>query len=237
MRFLFAGTFSSFLQRLIFNMIKAFLFDLNGTMIDDMDYHTDAWHQILNNDLGASMSRQEVKMHMYGKGEEMLVRVFGEGRFTDAEMAELIRNKEQTYQDTFRPNLKLIEGLDAFLEKAHKKGIKMAIGSAAIEFNIDFVLDGLNIREYFPVVVSADDVKESKPDPETFLACMNRLGFKPEECIVFEDNPKGVESAQRGGMKSVVITTMHEEHEFEDLTNILKFVEDYNDPYLDELLK
>ena len=218
-------------------MIKAFLFDLNGTMIDDMDYHTDAWHRILNDDLGAKLSREEVKLHMYGKGEEMLVRVFGEGRFSDNEMIKLIKDKETSYQEAFRPHLKLIKGLDTYLAEAHKKGVKMAIGSAAINFNIDFVLDGLNLREYFQAVVSADDVKESKPDPETFLACADKLGIKPENCIVFEDNPKGVESAMLGGMKCVVITTMHEKHEFEGLSNILKFVKDYDDPFLQTLFQ
>ena len=218
-------------------MTKAFLFDLNGTMIDDMDFHTDAWHDVLNNDLGGNLSRQQVKMEMYGKGEEMLVRVFGEGRFEDKEMSDIVFEKEKKYQDAFRPHLKLIKGLGNFLEKSHKQGIKMAIGSAAIMFNIDYVLDGLNIREYFPVTISADHVEKSKPDAETFLKGAEGLGVKPEECIVFEDNPKGVQSALNAGMKSVVITTMHEEHEFEGLPNILKFIKDYDDPFLIDLLK
>ena len=217
-------------------MIQAFLFDLNGTMIDDMDYHTDAWHNVLNNDLGANLSRQEVKMEMYGKGEEMLVRVFGEGRFEYEEMSGIVFEKEKKYQAAFRPHLKLIKGLDRFLEKYHQQGIKMAIGSAAIMFNIDFVLDGLDIRKYFPVTISADDVEKSKPDAETFLKGAQGLNIKPENCIVFEDNPKGVQAALNAGMKAIVITTMHEVHEFEGLPNILGFIEDYDDENLDKLL-
>jgi HAD superfamily hydrolase (TIGR01509 family) len=217
-------------------MIKAFLFDLNGTMIDDMNYHEEVWQDILNNQLGASMSREEVKLQMYGKGEEMLVRVFGEGRFTVEEMRNITFEKEKSYQKIFRPHLRLIKGLDAFLEKSHEKGIKMAIGSAAIMFNIDYVVDGLDLRKYFPVTISADDVTNSKPDPETFLSCAKGLDVKPEECIVFEDNPKGVESALRGGMKCVALTTMHEQHEFNNMPNILRFIKDYDDPFLESLL-
>ncbi len=218
-------------------MVKAFLFDLNGTMIDDMAYHTDAWYQILTEELGADLNREQVKQEMYGKNTEVLERVFNKGHFSDEEMEKLSIDKEKRYQEAFKPHLKLINGLDAFLEKAHASGIKMAVASAAIPFNIDFVLDGLNIRKYFPVTVSADDVKRSKPDPETFLMAAGQLGVNPEDCIVFEDNPKGVEAALKGGMKSVVLTTMHEAHEFEGLPNILKFVEDYNDVYIQQLIK
>ncbi|WP_207427929.1 HAD family phosphatase [Pedobacter sp. SYSU D00535] len=217
--------------------MKAFLFDLNGTMIDDMDYHTDAWHNIINNQLGGNMSREAVKMEMYGKNQEVLVRVFGEGRFKAEEMDQISFEKEKKYQQTYKPHLRLISGLDSFLERAYQKGIKMAIGSAAITFNIDFVLDGLDVRKYFPVAISADHVTKSKPDPETFISAAQGLGVQAEDCLVFEDNPKGVEAARRAGMKSVVITTMHQEHEFEGLDNILCFIKDYHDPYLQELLE
>lgn len=216
--------------------MKAFLFDLNGTMIDDMDFHTDAWHEILNQDLGASLSREAVKKEMYGKNHELLVRVFGDGKFTEAEKDEISFEKERRYQSRFKPHLKLIDGLDSVLEKAHQKGIKMAIGSAAITSNVDFVLDGLTIRKYFPVVISADNVRVSKPDPETFLKGAEAFGIAPQDCIVFEDNPNGVEAARRAGMKCVVLTTMHEEWEFAGLDNILVFVEDYNDPFFEDLL-
>jgi beta-phosphoglucomutase len=216
--------------------MKAFLFDLNGTMIDDMEFHTDAWHEILNHDLGASLSRDAVKKEMYGKNHELLVRVFGEEKFTESEKDEISFEKERRYQSRFKPHLKLINGLDALLERAYEKGIKMAIGSAAITSNVDFVLDGLNIRKYFPVVISADDVKVSKPDPETFLKGAEAFGIKPEDCVVFEDNPNGVEAARRAGMKCVVLTTMHEEWEFSGLDNILVFVEDYTDPFFNGFL-
>ena len=66
--------------------IKAFLFDLNGTMIDDMQFHCKAWFNILNDDLGANLSWEQVKEQMYGKNTELLIRVFGKDRFTQEEM-------------------------------------------------------------------------------------------------------------------------------------------------------
>jgi beta-phosphoglucomutase len=214
---------------------KAFIFDLNGTMIDDMEYHNIAWHTILNEDLKAGLSKEEVKRQMYGKNEELLERIFGKGRFTAAEVDNISLKKENSYQQAFRPHLQLIAGLSEFLEKADKEGILMAMGSAAIPFNIDFVLDNLDIRHYFKVIVSADEVTISKPDPETFVKAAEGLNVPADACIVFEDAPKGVEAAHRAGMKCIVLTTMHGKEEFRQYPNILGYIADYRDPSLDEL--
>src|ERR1700753_883091 len=129
--------------------IRAFIFDLNGTMIDDMAYHSAAWFSILNDDLNAGLTREEVNREMYGKNEELLDRIFGKGRFNEQQVAEISRKKELSYQAAFKPYLQLIPGLPELLEKARLHNIKMAIGSAAIPFNIDFVLDNIDSRHYF----------------------------------------------------------------------------------------
>lgn len=74
---------------------KAFLFDLNGTVIDDMQYHADAWYDILNNDLQANLTKAAVKAQMYGKNDELLVRIFGDTHFTPKQMNDLSLKKEK----------------------------------------------------------------------------------------------------------------------------------------------
>jgi beta-phosphoglucomutase len=212
------------------NQQKAFLFDLNGTMIDDMHYHIKAWHGILN-ELGANISMERMKEECYGKNGELLERMFP-GRFSEEEKQTMSLEKEKQYQQQFKPYLKLLPGLDTFLSEAKRNSIPMAIGSAAIMFNIDFVLDNLHIRDHFSALVSADDVAVSKPDPETFLKCAEQVAVAPEHCIVFEDAPKGVESAKRAGMKAVVLTTMHEEYEFDGFDHVLMCVKDFTDERL-----
>jgi beta-phosphoglucomutase family hydrolase len=218
-------------------MDKAFLFDLNGTMIDDMQFHLKAWYHILNDDLGANLGWEETKRHMYGKNQELLIRIFGKNKFTQEEMDRFSLEKEKRYQQEYRPHLQLIPGLHEFLEKAYEGNIPMAIGSAAIMFNIDFVLDNLNIRHYFKTIVSADDVQISKPHPETYLKCAHLLGVDPANCLVFEDAPKGVEAAQNAGMASVVLTTMHEREEFTQYSGILQYITDYTQLSPAELVK
>ena len=95
---------------------KAFIYDLNGTMINDMNYHIDAWHRILTN-LGANLSLETMKAECYGKNSELLERIFP-GRFSKEEIDRMSREKEKAYQQAFAPQLKLINGLDAFLKGA-----------------------------------------------------------------------------------------------------------------------
>lgn len=213
----------------------AFLFDMNGTMIDDMHYHGNAWFKILNEDLGANMNEEQVKSHMYGKNSELFERVFGKDRFSVEEMDKWSMQKERAYQETYRPHLQLIAGLDAFLNKADQKGIEMAIGTAAIPFNVDFVLDNLQLRHHFKAIVTADDVATSKPHPEVFTRCADLLHTDYAKCVVFEDSPKGVEAANRAGMKAVVVLTYHSKEEFSHLPNVLLYVADYKDEQLQEL--
>ncbi|RNL52425.1 HAD family hydrolase [Pedobacter jejuensis] len=215
---------------------KALIFDLNGTMVDDMEFHNKAWQSMLNK-LGASLSYEEVKKQMYGKNDELLVRVFGEGYFTQKRMDEISIEKEEIYQADFLPHLKLINGLDKILQVASEAKIPMAIGSAAIPFNINYVLNGLNIGKYFSAVVSANDVKISKPNPETFIKCAEKMGINPKDCLVFEDAPKGAEAAKNADMPCIVLNTTHADEDFDMYDNVIKVVKDYNDPIFNLLAR
>jgi beta-phosphoglucomutase len=212
------------------NNVKAFLFDMNGTMIDDMQYHIIAWHKILNN-LGVKITLKQMKDECYGKNDELLERMLP-GKFTPDEKAKMSYEKEFKYQQAYKPLLQLLPGLSEFLFAAKKKNIPMAIGTAAIKFNVDFVLDGLNIGAYFNAIVSAEDIKISKPNPETFIKCAQNLHVHPSTCIVFEDSPKGIESAAKAGMKAVAITTMHTAEEFSQFKNVIMVIKDYTDKKL-----
>jgi HAD superfamily hydrolase (TIGR01549 family) len=152
-------------------------------------------------------------------------------------MQQMIARKEAGYREVFRPYLQLIDGLDVFLRQANSNNILMGIGSAALPENINYVLDGLSIRNYFKAIVSATDVRISKPDPETFLLCADKLGVQPEYCIVFEDAPKGVEAARLAGMSCVVLTTMHPEDDFDGWEHILYRVPNYLDDRLISLVQ
>lgn len=217
-------------------MNKALLFDLNGTIIDDMAFHHQVWDRILNEELGAGLSPDGVKQQLFGKNAELLERVFGKEHFSPEEIEVISARKERYYREMYKSYMQLIPGLGDFLEQAQQNRIPMAIGSAAIASNVDFVLDESGIRHYFEVIVCSEHVRTSKPDPEVFLKAADQLGVAAASCIVFEDVPKGVEAALNAGMKAVVITTTHRVAEFKAYPNILFFISDYTDPRLNDLI-
>lgn len=216
--------------------LKAFIFDFNGTIIDDMPYHLDAWNYIINEKLQGKLSIEAIKKNMYGKNEEVLERVFGPGRFSEKKMQEISLEKEAKYREAYFPNLQLISGLPSFFQQAIYHNIKLAIATASNAYNLDQILDQMNIRKYFSAIVHADEVENSKPDAETFLKAAKKLKVAPEDCLVFENAPKGVEAAQNANMRTMVITTTHEPADFLSYTAVDGFIKDYSDPSLRALI-
>ncbi|HEX5170324.1 MAG TPA: HAD family phosphatase [Cyclobacteriaceae bacterium] len=216
------------------NRYEGFIFDLNGTMVNDMHYHETAWYDVFVNKLKAPLTLEQVRQQLYGKADEIFDRIFGAGRFGKDEIERITLEKEARYREEFLPHLKLIDGLDIVLGKAKSVGISLAIGTAAPVLNVEFVLDNLGLRHYFPIIIGPDDVAESKPHPEVFLKAAGQLGILPEHCIVFEDSPRGIEAAARAGMKAIAITSYHAADELKN-KNVLFAIEDYRDARLDPL--
>jgi beta-phosphoglucomutase len=204
---------------------KAYIFDLNGTIIDDMRYHEYAWLETLQV-FDKTITPERVHKECYGKNEELLERIFT-GTFTQAEKIKISHEKEARYKHAYKPNMKLIDGLYSFLSESKNRNIPMAIGSAAITTNIDFIIDELQIRHFFKAIVSADDVEISKPHPETFLSCANKLGVLPANCLVFEDSAKGITCAANAGMKAILVDTMKIKDTVSSFTNIIRIIDNY----------
>ncbi len=206
---------------------KAIIFDMDGTMIDNMMVHHRAWQQQLLLE-GYSYSLSEIIEHFHGKNLEIIERMFGD-KYNDEQRLEFSNKKEQLYRELFRPDLKLIEGLNDLLSIAYENDIPMAIGTAAQYANVNMVLDELNIRNYFDVIVADIDVENGKPNPEVFLKVAEKLGVKPENCLVFEDSPVGAKTAENADMKAIILTTTHKEKEFQNYKTVVKCINDYTE--------
>ncbi|MCB0488461.1 MAG: HAD family phosphatase [Cyclobacteriaceae bacterium] len=207
--------------------MKGVIFDLDGTMVDNMMVHHQAWQRLLKT-LGLDLSLPQVKEQVHGVNDEIFLRLFGD-RFTAEERRVLGAKKEAEYREIFKPQLSLIDGLPVFLEELKHHNVIVGIGSAAPKENVDFVLDNLSIRHYFKTVLHAGDVQRGKPDPEIYHKVAEGLGVNTAECVVFEDSPTGAEAAWRAGSRAVIVTTTHSKEEFTRFPNIIKFVKDFRD--------
>lgn len=207
--------------------IKGFIFDMDGTMVDNMMIHHRAWHRKLS-ELGLELTLEEVRQQIHGINEEILERLFG-NRYSLQERRLISQEKEQAYRDIFLPELKLVDGLSEFLKQAHDTDIVMGIATAAPIENVNFVLDHLNIRSYFKAITHAGLVSKGKPDPEVLEKVAVGMNLPLKNCLVFEDSPVGAETALRAECPVYIITTSHSKDEFMKFSNIRGFIKDFTE--------
>ena len=187
-------------------MIRGFLFDLDGVLVDTAQYHFLAWQRMAA-ELGIHFGEAENEQLKGVSRAESLNRILAWGRKTlsDAEKQHWMTLKNDWYLELVRgmPADDYLPGAHEFLRASRAAGIKVALGSASK--NAPLILERLGWIPLFDALVDGNVVTASKPDPEVFLEGARRLGLKPEECAVFEDSEAGVEAARRGGMKVVGI--------------------------------
>lgn len=186
--------------------IKAFIFDLDGVLVDTAKFHFKAW-QRLGQELGIDFQEAQNEMLKGVSRRESLEKIlsWGQVELNEAEMQEYMTRKNQWYLESIedlQPSDALEGALD-FLAKAAQIPVQIALGSASK--NAVKILDLLGIKEQFACIVDGNHITKSKPDPEVFLRGAEALGLAPEECVVFEDSIAGLEAAQRGGFHRVGI--------------------------------
>ena len=214
---------------------RAFIFDMDGTLVDNMRFHTEAWGKMLAEN-GVRMNAHDFMVKTAGKtNREILPTVFE--NLSDEKITELGERKETLYRDLFLPERKAVDGTIEFLEKAKNLGIKMAVATAAPVANMEFILDGLDLRKFFSAITTAADIKNGKPDPEIFLKSAEKLNVVPENCIVFEDAIGGFEAAHRAKMKSIGIATVNSVEEILRLDSVVEAHADFTNLEPQELIE
>ncbi|QNA88932.1 HAD family phosphatase [Massilia sp. Dwa41.01b] len=213
---------------------RAFIFDMDGTIVDNMGFHTRSWITFFAR-RGRDIDADEFFRTTAGRqGKEIIRSHMGE-HLADEEVATLNREKESVYRELYAPHLKAVAGFEDLIADAQSQDIALAVGTAAPPANVEFTLDGLDLRRHFDTVVGATDVARGKPHPDVFLEAARRCGAEPSNCIVFEDAPLGVEAARRAGMRCVVITTTLPADAFAEFDNVVKIVSDFSELTVDEL--
>ena len=187
-------------------MIKGFLFDLDGVIVDTAVFHFQAWRRLAQKLGGDFTEEQNEQLKGVSRVDSLKKIIEWTGAtVSDEEFQTLMVEKNEWY-------LELVQGLgpqDAlpgalnFLQTAYDQGIKIALGSASK--NAPMILEKLGITQLFTAIIDGNNVVNGKPHPEVFLKGAEALGLEPSECVVFEDSIAGVQAAKTGGMSSVGI--------------------------------
>ena len=207
---------------------RAFIFDMDGTIVDNMAYHTQSWLAFFDK-RGHKLDPDAFFRDTAGRQGHEIMRTYLGSQLTNEETAALDVEKESLYRELYAPHLAVTKGFEQFIARAKAAGVKLAVATAAPPANIDFTLDGLDLRSQFDAIAGAADVARGKPNPDVFLLAAERAGSVPANSIVFEDAPLGVEAARRAGMRAVVLTTTLPAEAFAEFDNVIAIASDFSE--------
>lgn len=182
---------------------KAVIFDLDGTLIDNLEYHLIAWVDTIKK-YEPSYTKEKIIELSYGKNNEIVRRFFGDQVSTDL-IHQISVEKESNYRMLYSQHVKLINGWHNFATECKSNGILIGLGTAAPEVNVEFIFSHTGVKDMFDIIVDAEQVQKGKPDPEVFLTCAGKFNVSPEDCLVFEDSFAGISAAINAGMDSIHI--------------------------------
>jgi beta-phosphoglucomutase len=195
-------------------MKYAFLFDMDGVIVDSNPVHKIALKQFCRQH-GHDLTEEQLREKIYGRtNKDWIPNVFG------AISKELARQyadeKEALFRELYRKDIAPLTGLLSFLDQSEQLGVPKAIATSAPRENVDFTLSLTGTEKYFSTILDESFVTRGKPDPEIYLKTAAALGFDPAQCIVFEDSLSGVLAGKAAGCKVVGVATTHTPEELRE---------------------
>ena len=182
---------------------EGLVFDLDGTLVDSMPAHFVAWCEALASYGAAGVFQEDVFYAMGGRPTQDIVRELNSeyDLHLDPEAVAFAK------RECFMKHLERVELHDEVVEYARSQygKVPMAVATGGTRMVAEKTLQAAGLTELFDDVVTADDVKRGKPDPEVFLQAAERIGVAPEKCVAFEDAPAGIMAAQAAGMEVVAV--------------------------------
>jgi beta-phosphoglucomutase len=209
----------------------AFIFDLDGVIVDTAKYHYLAWKDLANL-LGFDFTKEQneaLKGVSRVKSLEILLKI-GNVELSDERKQKLLLQKNEEYLSYVNKmdSSEILPGVEDILNYLTQNNIKFALGSASK--NAPLILEKVGLLHKFTAIVDGNQVTKAKPDPEVFLLGAKKLEMSPEKCVVIEDAIAGVKAANTAKMTSIGIgnvTVLNEaDYVFEDMSKITtKFLE------------
>jgi beta-phosphoglucomutase len=182
--------------------IKGFIFDLDGVITDTAEYHYKSW-QTLADEEGLTFNR-EINEQLRGVSRMDSLDIILDGKDVPQETKQEWTDRKNSYYQKYLEEINkdnILDDMEAKLNKLIKEGYKIAVASSSR--NARKVLSNLEISEMFDTISDGNSVENAKPAPDLFLHTAEKLGLKPEQCVVLEDAESGVEAALAANMKAV----------------------------------
>jgi beta-phosphoglucomutase len=200
--------------------MAAFLFDMDGVIIDSNPFHKIALKQFCKK-YGHDLTEDQLREKIYGRtNKDWIVNVFG--KIDQETLRRYADEKEALFRELYANDIKPVDGLVEFLKRMDFQGIPRAIATSAPRENVDFTLEKTRTGQYFETILDESFVSKGKPDPEIYIKSAAALKFDPKDCIVFEDSLSGVKSGKAAGCKVVGITTTHTAEELHETDLIIE---------------
>ena len=218
-------------------MFKALIFDMDGVLVDSHPYIWHSFQEVLR-EQEIILSDKEIKQYIglsLRDQMEIWKKEYGLRGYT---VEEFSQKSGKIQFDLIEKNHKHDQYIYSFINQAKKQGMRLAVATNSSRWRADKMLEVLNIKKYFDVLVTSDDVTNHKPHPDMFLLAAERLGVHPKQCIVFEDALSGIQGAKNANMKAVaLITRFHTRKELEEAHLVINDFSEIDMQQLVELYK
>jgi HAD superfamily hydrolase (TIGR01509 family) len=201
------------------NMIKAAIFDMDGLMFD-----TESAYSIVQTKMFARRGMvftNDIKRTLMGKRAREVMESLNELWGRNEHVEELLEEQDKELICVYKESVEKLKGLDTILVFLEKEKIRKCIGTSSRKFLVDILFEKFDMGREFEFVVTGDEVKKGKPDPEIYIACVSRLGVFPDECIVFEDSLNGIKAARGAGCKTCAIPSEYTKEEDFSIADIV----------------
>jgi len=185
----------------------AVLWDMDGVLVDTGWAHWQAWQRLWREE-GVPFTEEQFWQTFGQRNDTIIAFVTGQPA-SPQRVQSLGDRKEQYYREIVRGRVRPLPGVIPLIRALQRAGVKQAVASAAPRANLELILTSLGIGDAFSALVTAEEVKRGKPDPEVFLTAALRLGVPPHRCLVIEDGIAGVQAAKAAGMVCLAVTTTH----------------------------